>query len=175
MAPDLPGFGHSSKPERGFDKKTVARCLQGLVKAVGLPRVTLVGHDLKGHIAYAYAARDGRPVRSRRRQRGRHRAFRPGLGDPACGGAPSAITTPFRSIATTPSPGDGRCSPVPVLAVGAAGGYAVASASTIRRVARDVRDVLIKRCGHYPAEEWPAELGVAIQNFLAEPSTPATA
>ena len=56
VAPDLPGFGHSSKPVDGFDKKTVARRLRDLVTALGLPRIALVGHDLGGHVAYAYAA-----------------------------------------------------------------------------------------------------------------------
>ena len=54
--PDLPGFGHSSKPEGGFDKKTIARRLRDFVQAVGLSRIALVGHDLGGHVAYAYAA-----------------------------------------------------------------------------------------------------------------------
>jgi pimeloyl-ACP methyl ester carboxylesterase len=38
------------------DKKTIARCPRDFVKALGLSRVALVGHDLGGHVAYAYAA-----------------------------------------------------------------------------------------------------------------------
>jgi pimeloyl-ACP methyl ester carboxylesterase len=60
---------------------------------------------------------------------------------------------------------------MPVLAVGAAGGYGAASAQTIRRVASDVQDVLIEHCGHYPAEERPAELATAIRDFLAKPDS----
>ena len=60
---------------------------------------------------------------------------------------------------------------MPVLAVGAAWGYGAASAQTIRRVASDVQDVLIERCGHYPAEERPAELATAIRDFLARPDS----
>jgi pimeloyl-ACP methyl ester carboxylesterase len=64
---------------------------------------------------------------------------------------------------------------MPVLAVGAAGGYGTASAHAIRNVASDVQDVLIERCGHYPAEERPAELAAAIQHFLARPAAAAGA
>ncbi|NUY30979.1 alpha/beta hydrolase [Paraburkholderia sp. JPY303] len=56
IAPDLPGFGDSSKPESGFDKKTVARKLHELVEGLGIEKVAIVGHDLGGHVAYAYAA-----------------------------------------------------------------------------------------------------------------------
>jgi pimeloyl-ACP methyl ester carboxylesterase len=56
VVPDLPGFGNTSKPESGFDKRTVARRLRDFVSALGLSRVALVGHDLGGHVAYAYAA-----------------------------------------------------------------------------------------------------------------------
>ncbi len=56
VAPDLPGFGYSSKPESGFDKKTISRRLREFVHALGLSHITLVGHDLGGHVAYAYAA-----------------------------------------------------------------------------------------------------------------------
>jgi len=56
VVPDLPGFGFSSKPESGFDKKTISRRLRAFVRALGLSRVALVGHDLGGHVAYAYAA-----------------------------------------------------------------------------------------------------------------------
>ena len=58
----------------------------------------------------------------------------------------------------------GRASDVSVCSMTAA-----ASAQTIRRVANDVQDVLIEHCGHYPAEERPAELATAIQDFLAKP------
>ncbi|MGC1648184.1 MAG: alpha/beta fold hydrolase [Candidatus Sulfotelmatobacter sp.] len=56
VVPDLPGFGYTSKPESGFDKKTIARRVRDFVQALGLSRVALAGHDLGGHVAYAYAA-----------------------------------------------------------------------------------------------------------------------
>lgn len=56
IAPDLPGFGDSSKPSSGFDKKTVARRIHDLIEALGIKKVALVGHDVGGHVGYAYAA-----------------------------------------------------------------------------------------------------------------------
>ncbi len=41
-----------------------------------------------------------------------------------------------------------------------------ASAETVRRVARNVRDVLIERSGRYIPEERPDELAGAITNFI---------
>jgi hypothetical protein len=46
-----------------------------------------------------------------------------------------------------------------------------ASAQTIRRVASDVKEVLIKRCGHYVPEERPVELAGAIMDFLIKSSS----
>lgn len=56
VIPDLPGFGYTSKPDGGFDKKTISRRLRDFVRALGLSRIALAGHDLGGHVAYAYAA-----------------------------------------------------------------------------------------------------------------------
>jgi pimeloyl-ACP methyl ester carboxylesterase len=39
VAPDLPGFGHTSKPETGFDKKTIACHIRDFVRALGLSRI----------------------------------------------------------------------------------------------------------------------------------------
>jgi pimeloyl-ACP methyl ester carboxylesterase len=56
VIPDLPGFGFTSKPEGGFDKKTISRRLRDFVRALGPSRIALAGHDIGGHVAYAYAA-----------------------------------------------------------------------------------------------------------------------
>lgn len=55
---------------------------------------------------------------------------------------------------------------MPVLAVGAEGGYGPGSARTMRRAASDVREMIITSCGHYVAEERPHELARAIQEFI---------
>ncbi|MET8834901.1 alpha/beta hydrolase [Micromonospora sp. NPDC004540] len=57
VAPDLRGFGDSDAPTDGYDKKTVAADLHGLLTGLGLVEdIRLVGHDLGTMVAYAYAA-----------------------------------------------------------------------------------------------------------------------
>ncbi|MGH6933746.1 MAG: alpha/beta fold hydrolase, partial [Dongiaceae bacterium] len=56
IAPDLRGFGDSSKPEAGYDKKTMAQDIHALAALLGHRRVGLVGHDIGLMVAYAYAA-----------------------------------------------------------------------------------------------------------------------
>ena len=56
VAPDLRGFGQSSKPEGGYDKKTMAQDVHALATTLGFRRVQVVGHDIGLMVAYAYAA-----------------------------------------------------------------------------------------------------------------------
>lgn len=56
IAPDLRGLGDSSKPEGGYDKRTVAEDIYQLVNSLGFQQINLVGHDIGGMVAYAYAA-----------------------------------------------------------------------------------------------------------------------
>ena len=220
VVPDLPGFGDSSKPEDGFDKKTMSRRLRDFVHALGLFRIALVGHDVGGAVAYAYAAQWPDEVShlvfvesslpsfgqeeamdvsrggswhfgfnmagdiSEKLVNGREYAFvdhfmrreSVGLFDPTS--VDDAVVEHYaRALAR---PGALRCSfgyyrtlaadridnhrwgriplTMPALAVGAAWGYGPASAQTMRRVATDVHDVTIERCGHYVPEERPDEL-----------------
>jgi pimeloyl-ACP methyl ester carboxylesterase len=55
IAPDLRGYGDSSKPRDGYDKKTMAEDIYQLVNQLGYERIFLVGHDVGGMVAYAYA------------------------------------------------------------------------------------------------------------------------
>ncbi len=55
IAPDLRGFGQSSKPLDGYDKRTVACDIYELVTSLGFEQIFLVGHDFGGPTAYAYA------------------------------------------------------------------------------------------------------------------------
>lgn len=57
IAPDLRGFGQSSKPREGYDKLTVAQDIYELVQSLGFESVTLVGHDVGGTVAYTYACK----------------------------------------------------------------------------------------------------------------------
>jgi pimeloyl-ACP methyl ester carboxylesterase len=56
IAPDLRGFGQSSKPLTGYDKKTMAQDIHALALSLGYHRETVVGHDIGLMVAYAYAA-----------------------------------------------------------------------------------------------------------------------
>jgi pimeloyl-ACP methyl ester carboxylesterase len=56
MVPDLRGAGGSSKPDTGYDKKTLAQDIRALVASLGFDRATIVGHDIGLMVAYAYAA-----------------------------------------------------------------------------------------------------------------------
>lgn len=56
IAPDLRGFGQSSKPISGYDKKTMAQDIHALATSLGFRRATIVGHDIGLMVAYAYAA-----------------------------------------------------------------------------------------------------------------------
>src|SRR5438105_1077143 len=56
VAPDLRGFGQSSKPIDGYTKKAMAQDIHALVTSLGYRRATIVGHDIGLMVAYAYAA-----------------------------------------------------------------------------------------------------------------------
>jgi pimeloyl-ACP methyl ester carboxylesterase len=56
IAPDLRGFGDSSKPEGGYDKKTMAQDIRALVASLGYGRIAIAGHDIGLMVAYAFAA-----------------------------------------------------------------------------------------------------------------------
>jgi pimeloyl-ACP methyl ester carboxylesterase len=77
IAPDLRGFGESAKPENGYDKKTLARDIHGLMKSLGVERLSLAGHDIGLMVAYAYAAQYPREVE----RIALLDAFLPGVGD----------------------------------------------------------------------------------------------
>lgn len=62
VAPDLPGIGGSTGPAGGgaapvaaFEKAALARDIHAFVATLGARRIVLVGHDIGGMIAYAYA------------------------------------------------------------------------------------------------------------------------
>ena len=56
IVPDLRGAGGSSKPESGYDKKTMAADIRALLSSLGIDKATVVGHDIGLMVAYAYAA-----------------------------------------------------------------------------------------------------------------------
>jgi pimeloyl-ACP methyl ester carboxylesterase len=56
VAPDLRGFGYTSKPAAGYDAATIAADLAALTAHLGLEDVTVVGHDWGAVFGYVYAA-----------------------------------------------------------------------------------------------------------------------
>lgn len=53
---DLRGMGASDKPEGGYDKKTMAADIAGLIAKLGGAQADVVGHDIGSQVAYALAA-----------------------------------------------------------------------------------------------------------------------
>lgn len=56
IAPDLRGLGLSSKPSGGFDKKTQAGDVAGVLDALGIGQADLVAHDIGNMVGFAFAA-----------------------------------------------------------------------------------------------------------------------
>jgi len=56
IVPDLRGLGRSSKPGSGFDKKTQAGDVAGVLAALRLEQIDLVAHDIGNMVAFAFAA-----------------------------------------------------------------------------------------------------------------------
>lgn len=63
IAPDLTGLGESGKPEKGYDKKTMARDLHGLMVKLTFQSVEIAGHGVGAMVAYAYAAQFPKEVK----------------------------------------------------------------------------------------------------------------
>ncbi|MGW7754536.1 alpha/beta fold hydrolase [Streptomyces violaceusniger] len=61
---DIRGMGGSSKPEGGYDKRTMARDIAELVRALGHEDAHIVGHDIGSQVAYAVAANHSEVTRS---------------------------------------------------------------------------------------------------------------
>jgi pimeloyl-ACP methyl ester carboxylesterase len=52
---DIRGMGSSDKPAAGYDKKTMAQDIYALMQHLGLPKVSLLGHDIGGMVAASFA------------------------------------------------------------------------------------------------------------------------
>lgn len=77
VAPDLRGFGGSSKAPSGYEKKAMAEDIHALAASLGFKKVILVGHDIGLMVAYAYAAQHPDEVE----RIALMDAFLPGVGD----------------------------------------------------------------------------------------------
>jgi microsomal epoxide hydrolase len=63
IALDLPGQGDSDRPQAGYDTKTIATTVHGLIDKLGTTQYFLAGHDVGAGVAYPYAALFGDEVR----------------------------------------------------------------------------------------------------------------
>jgi len=64
IVPDLRGLGLSSKPSGGFDKRTQAGDVSGVMAALGVRQADVVAHDIGNMVAFQFAAQS--PERLRR-------------------------------------------------------------------------------------------------------------
>ena len=55
LAPDLPGYGRSDKPDVVYDCEWIDACLIGLVDACGAARAVIAGHDWGGILVWIMA------------------------------------------------------------------------------------------------------------------------
>lgn len=55
IAVDLRGGGDSSKPQSGYDKKTMAADIAGLITALGYTKAHVAGHDIGAMVAFSLA------------------------------------------------------------------------------------------------------------------------
>ena len=63
IVPDLRGLGLSSKPTGGFDKKTQAADVDGLLTALNVRQADVVAHDIGNMVAFQFAAQHPERVR----------------------------------------------------------------------------------------------------------------
>jgi pimeloyl-ACP methyl ester carboxylesterase len=63
IVPDLRGLGRSSKPTGGFDKKTQAGDVAGVLAALGIEELDLITHDIGNMVGFAFAAQHPKRVR----------------------------------------------------------------------------------------------------------------
>ncbi|WP_034944094.1 alpha/beta fold hydrolase [Erwinia oleae] len=56
IAPDLPGQGDSDRPETGYDTRTLAETVHGLLAQLDIRQYFLVAHDVGAWVAWPYTA-----------------------------------------------------------------------------------------------------------------------
>ncbi|USX56665.1 alpha/beta fold hydrolase [Lentzea sp. HUAS12] len=54
VAPDLRGYGASSRPRTGYDKRTMAADMSGLMHELGHEQAVVVGHDRGARVAHRW-------------------------------------------------------------------------------------------------------------------------
>ena len=62
VVPDLRGMGLSTKPAGGYDKKTQAGDVAGVLDALKIDKADVVAHDIGNMVAYAFAVQNQKRV-----------------------------------------------------------------------------------------------------------------
>ena len=62
ICPDLRGFGWSAAPRSGYEKERLVDDIVGIIDALGLERVNLIGHDWGGWVGFLLCLREPRRV-----------------------------------------------------------------------------------------------------------------
>jgi len=183
IAPDLRGFGESSKPIDGYDKRTVAEDIYQLVQQLGFDRVSLVGHDMGGPTAYAYACAHPEEVQrmaildvgitidketsSEYFTRLFHLSFHaePDIAVALVSGRERTYLTHFYRNCYNP----GAFTHEDIgLGLGGELGFRNGVRRSLEQVATDVRGGTIAGCAHWIAEEQPEELCRQLLEFFGE-------
>ncbi|MFL5257007.1 MAG: alpha/beta fold hydrolase [Rhodopila sp.] len=55
IVPDLRGYGETEKPAAGYDKRTMAADIRALMRALGIARAPIIGHDRGARVATRFA------------------------------------------------------------------------------------------------------------------------
>ena len=63
VAVDMPGQGDSDCPADGYDTRTLAERVHGLLRCLGIERYVMATHDVGSWVAYPYAALFGGEIR----------------------------------------------------------------------------------------------------------------
>lgn len=63
IAPDLPGQGDSDRRETGYDTRSLATKVHGLLSSLAITRYYLAAHDVGAWVAWPYAALYGDEVK----------------------------------------------------------------------------------------------------------------
>lgn len=216
LAVDVRGAGCSSLEPAGYDKATLADDLHQLTLVLGMPRVSVVGHDMGGMTAYAWARRyrdqverlvisgagvpgfgleelgpphlatfAAPPGPLEHAVAGREREFLTKfVGDPAVARSgsldeavraysrPGRMTAAFAQYRALPRDAEdnrrGAAPPLAIPTLALSGGAPDLTVVSLRRVARNVRSVVIPGAGHYVQEDRPVEVAAALAAFLRD-------
>jgi pimeloyl-ACP methyl ester carboxylesterase len=175
IAPDLRGFGYSSKPASGYDAATIAADLASLSAHFGLKDVTGIGHDWSAVFGYVYAASHRDHVSALQGKERpylqwfyEHFAYDPSaisasdidvyvaaitqVGALRAGLAvyQDYFTTAEQVVAHSKKP-----LTIPVRAFGGEACLGGLTLTSVKAVAANAQGGVIERCGHWAAEERP--------------------